>query len=57
MALNGVYMSLHPLRLRGLRGGGGMEAEESEVVDDFKDTVAQTLQGSCTYELRVAITA
>lgn len=46
-----------PLRLRGLRGGGGMETEESEVVDDFKNTVAQTLQDSCTYELRVVITA
>lgn len=56
-ALNRVYMSPHPLRLRGLRGGGGMETEESEVVDDFKDTVAQTLQDSFPYELRVVITA
>lgn len=45
------------LRLRGLRGGGVKETEESEVVDDFKNTVAQTLQDSCTYELRVVITA
>lgn len=50
-------MSLHPLRLRGLRGGEGTETEESEVVDDFKGTVAQTLQDSCTYELRVVIAA